>query len=197
MVRYKDREPRGLESGGTVRGGDKGTMRRRWLLGLLLIFVLAGCGGPKADVTVFLMGKSGVPTEIGEKLQASLQSKIGQTPTVQIVTSPLFSLEKMMVEIAAGGHGVLIIPAEQFKGMAQQGGYVSLDDVAKPEDFAEGVIEIPVGGKKEKHLYGIPMEKSLWFKELQLNGKDLFAFIPENAPDPEKAKQVLKIIAQK
>ncbi|WP_019534507.1 hypothetical protein [Paenibacillus ginsengihumi] len=169
------------------------------LMALLLAFsVLTGCSkGPKADVTLFLMASNGVPNEVGEKLQQSLQAKVGEGMTVEVVTTPIFSLEKLIVEIAAGGHGVLIVPGEQFKALGQQGGYVSLDDVANPEDYPEGVLEMTEDGKTEKHLYGIPLEHSRWFADLQLNGKDLFAFIPLNAPDHEKAKQVMKIIAEK
>lgn len=173
-------------------------MRRRWLLGLLLMLVLAGCGGgPKADVTIFMMGSNGIPSEAGDKLQASLQSEIGESPSVKVLTAPLFSMEKMIVEIAAGGNGILVIPENHFKTMGEQGGYVPLDDVAKAEDFPEGVLEVTEDGKKETRLYGIPMERTKWFTEFEFNGKDVYAFIPANAPDKEKAKQVMKFIAVK
>lgn len=175
-------------------------MRAKLLLILLLMTVLAGCGGgPKADVSIFMMGSQGIPSEVTDKLQQSLQTKLGAAPTVQITTTPIFSMEKMVVEIAAGENGILVLPTEQFKAMSAQGGYVPLDDVAKPEDFPEGVLEIKEEGKPStgKHLYGIPMDKTKWFQELKLNGKDLMAFIPANAPDQNKAKQVMKQIAQK
>ncbi|TVY07675.1 hypothetical protein [Paenibacillus cremeus] len=174
-------------------------MRGKWLIVVLLLVVaLAGCdNGPKADVSIFMMSSQGIPSEVGDKLGQSLQSKLGAAPTVRLNTTPIFSMDKMVVEIAAGENGILIIPGEQFKALGQQGGYVSLDDVAKPEDFPDGVLELTDNGKTEKHLYGIPMEKTKWFTELNLNGKNLFAFIPANAPDKEKAKQVLKQIAQK
>lgn len=178
--------------------GGETSVRRKGLLCLLLLFVLAGCGGgSKADVSIFMMGSNGIPNEVGEKLQASLQSKIGESPSVQVLTAPLFSMEKMIVEIAAGENGILVIPENHFKTMGEQGGYVSLDDVAKAEDFPDGVLEVTEDGKKEKHLYGIPMEQTKWFTELEFNGKNLYAFIPANAPDKEKAKQVMKFIAEK
>ncbi|SDC00569.1 hypothetical protein SAMN02799630_02404 [Paenibacillus sp. UNCCL117] len=184
-------------------------MRRgSWLICVLLVLVLAGCGGgPKEDVPIFMMSKTGIPGEVAEKLEKALIAKVGETPTVAISASPMFSMDKMIVEIAAGGNGILIIPGEQFHGMSKQGGFVPLDDVANPADFPDGVLELPVeeegkpadksNPKLEKHLYGIPMEHTKWFKELELNGKDLYAFIPQNAKDIEKAKQVLKHIAQK
>jgi hypothetical protein len=39
------------------------------------------------------------------------------------------------------------------------------------------------------------MKQSKWFSELGLKGGDLIAFIPGNAPDPQKALEVLKVIA--
>ncbi|AEI45317.1 hypothetical protein [Paenibacillus mucilaginosus] len=173
-------------------------MRRKWLLALLLVVILAGCGGgPKADVTVFMMSSKGIPSEASEKLQASLQAKLGTAPTVQVLATPVFSMEKMIVEIAAGDHGIHVLPGDQLESLKNQQAFIPLDDVAKPEDFPNGVLEIEENGKKEKHLYVIPMEESAWFKELNLNGKDLYAFIPVNAPDKEKAKQVMKQIAVK
>lgn len=173
-----------------------------WLILAFVLMLLAGCGGgPKADVPIFMMSASGIPNEAAGKLETALVSKVGEAPTVTVSASPMFSLEKMIVEIAAGGNGILVVPGDQFHGLSKQGGFVPLDDVAKAEDFPEGVLELPVDGKPdaklEKHLYGIPVEKTKWFTELGLNGKDLYAFIPQNAPDIEKAKQVMKHIAQK
>ncbi|WP_235941349.1 hypothetical protein [Paenibacillus puerhi] len=180
-----------------------------WLICTFLVLILAGCGGgPKADVPIFMMSKTGVPGEVAQKLEAALIEKVGEAPTVSISSSPMFSMEKLIVEIAAGGNGILVVPGEQFEGMSRQGGFVPLDDVASPADFPEGVLELPVeeengkaadkaNPKLEKHLYGIPLEQTKWFTELKLNGKDLYAFIPQNAKDIEKAKQVMKHIAQK
>lgn len=165
---------------------------------MTLMLALSGCGGgPKPDVAVFMMSSKGIPTEVGDKLQQWLLGKVGETPTVKVVTTPVFSMEKLVVEIAAGDNGILVVPTEQFKAIGMQGGYVSLDEIAKAEDFPEGVMEQTEDGKKETHLYGIPLEHTKWFKELNLNGKDLVAFIPVNAPNKDKAIQVMKHIAQK
>ncbi|MCZ8519386.1 MULTISPECIES: hypothetical protein [Paenibacillus] len=173
-------------------------MKGKWLLGLLLLVVLAGCGGgPKADVTIFMMSSKGIPSDVGDKLQGSLQAKLGTAPTVQVLATPVFSMEKMIVEIAAGDHGIHVLPGDQLEALKNQQAFIPLDDVAKPEDYPSGVFELEENGKKEKHLYVIPLEESAWFKELNLNGKDLYAFVPVNAPDKEKAKQVMKQIAVK
>lgn len=180
-------------------------MRGKFMLIIMLLLVLAGCGGgPKADVVIFMTGPNGIPSEVGDKLQAALQTKLGEAPTVKIQTTPMFSMDKLVVEIAAGDNSIIIVPTEQFKTIGQQGGYLSLDEVAKQEDFPDGVLELPVDSKdknaapkKEKHLYGIPLEQTKWFTELKLNGKDLVAFVPANAKNPDKAMQVMKVIAQK
>jgi len=171
---------------------------------IILLFVLvaiAGCGGgPKADVPIFMMASNGIPNEIAEKLETDLRAKVGEAPTVSLLTTPIFSMEKLIVEIAAGDNGIIVVPAEQFKVIGQQGGYVSLDSVAKAEDFPDGVLELPVDGKdgkKEKHLYGIPLETTKWFTDLKLNGKDLVAFVPANAKNQDKVMQVMKVIAAK
>jgi ABC-type glycerol-3-phosphate transport system substrate-binding protein len=170
------------------------------LVGLFLLLLLAGCGGPKADVPIFMMSTTGIPSEVGDKLEADLQAKLGQAPTIKIQTTPIFSMEKLIVEIAAGDNGIIVVPTEQFKALGQQGGYVSLDGVAKAEDYPGGVLDMPLDGKTgatEKHLYGIPLEKTKWFIDLKLNGKDLIAFVPANAKKQDLVMQALKIIAEK
>jgi hypothetical protein len=173
-------------------------MKWRFTIVFLLLFVLAGCGGgPKADVPMFMMSSGGITTEAADKLQADLQSKLGETPTVLLMTTPIFSLEKLIVEIAAGENGILIVPMNEFKNIGLQGGYVNLDSVVKREDYPDGVLELPVdGGKKETHLYGIPLEKTKWFTEAKFNGKGLVAFVPVNAKNQDKVMQVIKVIAQ-
>ncbi|SEB96814.1 hypothetical protein [Paenibacillus sp. GP183] len=164
---------------------------------MILMVLLAGCGGPKADVTIFMMGPQGIPSDGAQKLQSSLAAKVGAVPTIVLNASPMFSVEKMIVEIAAGENGILIIPEDQFRNLGKQGGYVPLDDIIKPEDYPTGIMEITDQGKTEKHLYGIPLEDTKWMKEQNMNGKGLFAFIPQNAKKQAEAKQVLKIIAEK
>src|SRR4051812_41431283 len=83
---------------------------------------LSACGGPKADVPIFIMGDNGIPSDFAQKLEESLKQQIGETPTISLNSSPIFSQEKMIVELAAGGNGIMILPEVQFQGIAQQGG---------------------------------------------------------------------------
>src|SRR5690348_32119 len=124
---------------------------KRWIITLFLLCLISACGGPAADVRIFIMSQSGIADESAKQLETTLTEKIGVSPTIEINASPIFNLQKMMVEVAAGGNGILIIPKEQFLSFTHDGGIVSLDGIAKPEDFPDGVFEIPVSGnKKEK-----------------------------------------------
>jgi ABC-type glycerol-3-phosphate transport system substrate-binding protein len=173
-------------------------MRSKLLMIVFLVMlVIAGCGGPKEDLTIFVMGPQGVPAEVGDKLEASLVAKLGPTPTIGLNTSPMFSMEKMIVEIAAGENGIIVLGEEQWKALGNQGGYVSLDDVVNPDEHKDGVLTITEEGKSETHVYGIHLVDTKWMKELELNGKGLFAFIPANAKNMELSKQVMKVIAEK
>jgi hypothetical protein len=146
------------------------------------------------------MPENGISSEITEPLKQSLVTAVGTTPTVGVYGSAMFNLQKLMVEIAAGGHGILIVTEEQFKGYGRQGGFVNLEDVFDAAKYPKGVIEANEGTSEEeklvKHLYGVPMEQTEWFTKDKLNGKGLYAFIPGNAPDVEQAKQVLKTIVE-
>jgi ABC-type glycerol-3-phosphate transport system substrate-binding protein len=175
----------------------------KWMLMLLLCSIaLSGCGGPKSDVPIFMMGESGIPSDVTQKLEASLKLKLGESPTISINGSPIFSQEKMIVELAAGDNGIMILSEEQFQGVAQQGGVVNLDSLFDPKDYPKGIAETLVDynnpeGAKEKHLYGIPISQTKWMKDIGYNGKEMIAFIHPRAPNLEAAKQVLKVIAEK
>jgi ABC-type glycerol-3-phosphate transport system substrate-binding protein len=163
---------------------------------------LSACGGPKANVPIFMMGETGIPAELSQKLEESLKKYVGETPTISLNSSPIFSQEKMIVELAAGGNGIMILPEEQFQGIAQQGGGIILDSLFDPKEYPIGVVETLVDsnkpdGPKEKHLYGIPVTQTRWMKELGYTGKELIAFVHPRAPNLDMAKQVLKVIAEK
>lgn len=175
----------------------------KWMLILLLCSIaLSGCGGPKADVPIFMMAEDGMPSEITQKLEDSLKLRLGEAPTIILNSSPIFSMEKMMVELAAGGNGIMILSKAQFNSVAQQGGGVNLDSLFDPKEYPEGMAETLVDykkpeGAKEKHLYGIPIGKTSWMKKVGYTGKEMIAFIHPRAPNLEAAKQVLNVIAEK
>jgi hypothetical protein len=166
------------------------------LSAVLVVSMLAGCGGPDADVTVFVMTQPAPSGDAVKQMEAALQSAMGEKK-VRIVSSPLFSMEKLLVEVAAGGHGVFIVNKQPMEAFANQGAYVPLDDTFSPEDFPEGVIEMTdlnaEGGEvKTKGLYTLPIDKTAWFQISGYNGETAYAYVPVNAPDQQLSKQVLK-----
>ncbi|MDF2669769.1 MAG: hypothetical protein K0R67_2075 [Paenibacillus sp.] len=168
-------------------------MRKKTLaLGLvlaLIIGVLAGCGGPKADVPIFAMFPENAPFNKNDELEKSLKEKVGETPTVQLFVTPMFSLDKMVVELAAGENGLFIVPKAQFDMLANQEGYISLDDTFKKQDYPEGVYK--------DQLFGVPVTNTKWLKDLGYKGGEMIAYIPFRAKNKEKSKEVLKVIMEK
>jgi hypothetical protein len=168
-------------------------MRKKTLaLGLvltLLIGVLAGCGGPKADVPIFAMFAESSPFNKNEEMEASLKEKVGETPTVELFVTPMFSIDKMVVELAAGENGLFIVPKAQFDMLLNQDGYINLDDTFKKEDYPQGIYN--------DKLVGVPVTNTKWLKDLGYKGGEMMAYIPFRAKDKEKSKQVLKAIMEK
>jgi len=167
---------------------------------LTILFVIAGCGGPKEDVSIFIMGDGGFPTDLSADLKPKLQAKLGEKPTVSVNVSPMFSPEKMIVELAAGENGIIVLPGSQIKALANQGAFQSLEDTFDKTKYPNGVMEITITEKeketKKTGLYAIPMEQAKMFTDIGYTGKDLFAFIPVNAPNVEYAKQALKALVE-
>lgn len=158
---------------------------------LLAVFVAiaAACGGPKADVTIFVMFPQNSPFNKSEELKTALQSRIGESPTVDFNISPMFDLQKMIVEIAAGENQIFVLPKEQFDTFKQEDGLVPLDDILNKEDFPDGVSN----GK----LVAVPLKDSKLLKDAGYKGDEVYAFITVRVKEQEKAKQVLKVMAER
>ncbi|WP_274363439.1 hypothetical protein [Paenibacillus thermotolerans] len=170
------------------------------LLALCMLALLSGCGGgPKADVSVFIITKAPLDMEKTDGMKAALQERMGEN-TVDVAVSPMFSIEKLIVELAAGGHGILIVDEEQFKAFANQGAFYSLEDTFDPAEYPEGVIDMTIKkGDTEQvvnGLYGMPVDRTDWLQSGGYAGGRAYAFIPLNAPNPELAKQALKAIVE-
>ncbi|MEF3302762.1 hypothetical protein [Paenibacillus sp. GYB003] len=157
----------------------------------MLLAVTTACGGPKADVPIFMMFPQNSPFNKQDELKKALQAQVGETPTVDISISPIFELQKMVVELAAGEWSIYVLPKEQFEGFKQQGGFVELDDVLKKEDFPDGV--------SDGHLVGIPLKDSKLLKDAGYKGGEVYAFITQRVKETKRdtAKQVLKKLAER
>lgn len=156
---------------------------------MIVVGLLAGCGGPKSDVPVFVMFPENSPFNKSEEMEASLKEKVGEQPTVEVFVSPMFNMDKLIVELAAGENGLFIVPKQQFDAFASQEGYISLDDTFKKADYPAGVYK--------DVLYGVPVTNTKWLKDLGYKGGEVMAFVPFRAKDKEKSKQVLKAIMEK
>lgn len=170
----------------------KARVSRLGLIALMmaaLIAAAAGCG-PKADVSVFMMFPQNSPFGKQEELKAALQAKLGESPTVELSVSPIFDIQKLLVELAAGSHGVFVFPEEQFEGFKKEEGFVSLDDLFNKEDFPKGVSN----GK----LIGVPLKDSKWLKDAGYKGTgEIYAFTTQRVKNQDQAKQVLKAMAER
>lgn len=169
---------------------------------LLLAAVLAGCGGPKADVSIFLMTNGGTAQDTTSKLAQALQAKLGEKPTIAVSGSPIFSMEKLIVEVAAADHSIIIIPEEQFQMLVKQGGTTPLEGAFDASRYPGGVLEVPADpnkpdAKPEKHLYGVPVSDAKLLRDAGYKGKEtLYAFVHPRAPHMEQAIQALKAIVE-
>lgn len=183
-------------------------MKRFWGLAAIisLIFILAGCGG-KDGFTVFIIDNQGNPSGISEQLQTNLQKKLGEEPKVEIITSAMYDVQKILVEYAAGSHDIFILPENDMKQYGQNGSNVPLDDTFDPKKYERGVFEGSVlvekgkgddgsDMKKETHLYGIPLEDMQMFKDVNYAPSNLFATIPLSAANIEESKKVLKALTE-
>jgi ABC-type glycerol-3-phosphate transport system substrate-binding protein len=178
-------------------------MKLKLVFAALLLVLMAGCGGgPKSDVSIFMMSKSGVPTEAVNKLEAGLKQQFGESPSIALQGSPMYNPQKLLVELAAGEHGIVIVPKADFELYAQKGGFPELDDVLNRADYPEGVVEVKADPqdpdvKPGKYFMGVPLAGSKRMKEIGMDREDLYAFVLPRASHLDQAKQVLKVLAEK
>jgi ABC-type glycerol-3-phosphate transport system substrate-binding protein len=160
-----------------------------WIALAVMVAIAAGCGGnDDYDVSVFIMPQTGMSGDMEEKLQASLQAKYDETTRVGLRTSPLYSLEKLTVEIISKEHVLLIVTERDFKNAVNQGGGVELDSSFDKNAHAAGVVN--------DKLYGIPVKNLAWMKSAGYNGGEMIAFIPANTPNMEQSMEMLKKIME-
>ncbi|AET59871.1 hypothetical protein HPL003_15615 [Paenibacillus terrae HPL-003] len=180
-----------------------------WIVGMLALVLLAGCGGRDKDsFTIFIMDKQGDASIIRDELAQKLKDKLGeQAPAIEIAVSPLYNQQKLVVEYAAGENDLFILPEEDMKLYGQNGSNLPLDDAFDKKTYARGVFEGGVFKEKEQgekgtdmlketHLYGIPVEQMKMFKDLKYNSKTLFATVPPRTSNKEEAIKVLKALTE-
>ena len=163
---------------------------------------LTGCGGPDTP-TLFVMPQAPLPLPLIDEMQKELQLKLGDTK-IAVNSSAVYRLDKLFVELAAGGNAMMLLNKEDFVRLLDQGAALPLDDEFNPDDYKEGVRSGTILGaknepdRKETHLYGIPAGKAYMLKQLGITDKDdLFLFVLVNAPDKTIAKRMMKGLVER
>lgn len=172
------------------------------LVVILAVFVLAGCGKEdKPGVKVFMIDQNSDPTQVTEPLENALQDKLGEDIKVEVVASPMYNPQKLMVEYAAGGNDIMILPEDDMKNYGKLGGHVVLDDHFDVKDYPEGVFASQEEKEdktidKTEHLYGIPVKDLKVFKDLKYTPEKLFVTIPISSEHIDDALKALKAMTE-
>ncbi|MGF7046674.1 ABC-type glycerol-3-phosphate transport system substrate-binding protein [Paenibacillus sp. DS2015] len=173
----------------------------RLMIVLSAIIMLTACGSDKADVSVFITDDKFDPSQISEELNQILQEKMGEELKVKVTATPIFNLQKLMIEYATHDHDIIILPENEMKVYGRDGANIVLDSYFDPETYSDGVFE---GGvldddnnvKTEKHLYGIPVSQMKAFQDLEYTSVGLYATIAVSSDSEENAVKVLKAMIE-
>ncbi|WP_410512155.1 hypothetical protein PaeBR_19280 [Paenibacillus sp. BR2-3] len=171
---------------------------------LLLVTLLAGCGGDNNEntVTVFMMDKAGSPGSIGDTMQKSLQDKLGPDLKVEFNAMGIYNIQKLMVEYAAGMNDIMVLSKEDVLNYGKNGANLPLDKYFSAADYPEGVFE---GGveqadssdlKQEEHLYAIPVSKLKMFQDSGYAPEGLFVTVPVSTGNFEQSISAIKAMME-
>lgn len=171
-----------------------------WLLLIATIMLLAGCG--KEDgVLIFMSDKGSSSREGIDVIQEKLTAEAPDLKA-EFNYSPLFDLQKVLVEYAAGGNSIVILPAETVEIYGKDGAHIVLDDYFDQADYPDGVFESGVlkdgesDAVQEEHLFGIPVKDMKMFQDAGYIPDDMLACVLVNAPDKDAAVKVLQKLTE-
>ncbi|MEJ8306866.1 hypothetical protein [Saccharibacillus sacchari] len=171
-----------------------------WLLLIVTIMLLAGCG--KEDgVLIFMSDKASSSREGIDVIQEKLTAEAPDLKA-EFNYSPLFDLQKVLVEYAAGGNSIVILPKETVETYGKDGAHIVLDDYFDQADYPDGVFESGVlkdgeqDAVQEKHLFGIPVKDMKMFQDAGYTPDDMLACVLVNAPDKDAAVKVLQKLTE-
>jgi maltose-binding protein MalE len=171
------------------------------LLVIFTVFMIAGCGKEKPDVSIFMMDDQSDPAGVSEQLEKTLQDKLGPDLKVQVIGSPLYNLEKLMVEYAAGGNDIILLPEGDMKNYGKMGAHTPLDDYFDPKKYPSGVfaskeVKDDKTVDNTEHLYGIPVKDMKVFQDLKYTPDKLFVTIPVSAKHVDNAVKAIKALTE-
>ncbi|WP_454190261.1 hypothetical protein [Paenibacillus sp. Marseille-Q7038] len=175
---------------------------------LLFIVILTACG--KEDDTafrIFMTDDQGSIAGIEDELQSKLQEKFGDRITIEVISSPIYNQQKLLLEYVGRSNDLMIMPENDMKSYGREGSHIAIEDALNPETYSRGYFEggtyeIDENGEISKdmvtgdHLFGIPLDEMTIFKELNYPAKNLFATIPVSTSDIALAKEVLKFMTE-
>lgn len=171
-----------------------------WMLLIASVLMLAGCG--KEDgVLIFMSDKASSSREGIDVIQEKLNADVPDLKA-EFNYSPMFDLQKVLVEYAAGGNSIVILPEDSIKIYGKDGAHVVLDDYFDQADYPDGVFESGVlkdgdrDATLEKHLFGIPVKDMKMFQDAGYTPDGMLACVLINAPDKDAAIKVLQKLAE-
>ncbi|MDO3408769.1 hypothetical protein QWJ34_03225 [Saccharibacillus sp. CPCC 101409] len=166
-----------------------------------LLALLAGCGKGDDKVLIFMSDKESSSREGIDQIQQKLDAEFTD-PKAEFNYSPLFDLQKVMVEYAAGGNSIVILPKDTVQTYGRDGAHLALDEYFDKEKYPEGVFESGVlkDGEDdpvtEEHLFGIPVDQMKMFQDAGYVPKDMLACVVVNAPNADAAIKVLQKLTE-
>lgn len=172
---------------------------------LSLIAIVTGCGSAEKkdpnQVKVFIMGTEGFPQEYADQIKENLQQKLGDQLTVTVTTTPVYSAEKLVLEYVDHLDDIIILPEDDMKAYAVNGGHIVLDHDFNAKTYAKGVTKGAVSQedtdpeKQQEHLFAIPVSQMSAFQSIGYTRDDLYATIPIFA-NQEQAVKALKALTE-
>lgn len=183
-------------------------VKKRWmgiLAAILLMTLVTSCGGPKADLSIFMSHEYTIPEERVNELQQELNDKLNGEYTVQIYASPLYNAQKIMLEYAAAENGLIVLPLEDVKKYSENGGNLALNDYFDPVEYEEGVFKgmtvTKLGDKKFEEktgefLFALPTEKLSLMKKYSLVDKQWYVAVPGTTPNVDLSVKVLNLLME-
>ena len=140
-----------------------------------------------------------------------MNEKLNGEFTVDVISAPLYSAPKVMLEYAAGENGIVVLPYKDIKNYTENGGHFPLDDHFDKAQDEEGVMdgywveEVEGAKKKEEkfvdhpgeYLYALPTVKLPLMEKHGLVQEEWFAAIPGTTPNMEQSVKIMQLLAEK
>lgn len=183
--------------------------RSGWMIiALLFIVVLTACGkDDEASFQIFMTDDQGDIAVIEDELQSKLQEKFGDRVSVEVISSPIYNQQKLLLEYVSRSNDIIIMPENDMKTYGRDGSHLALEDTFDQDKYSRGYFEggtyeVDESGKLSKemeigdHLFGLSLDEMSLFQELKYPASNLFATIPVSTSDEALAKEVLKFMAE-